>query len=33
VKKVDLVGGARFRLVPKADRITKVGKGTQLLIR
>jgi len=33
VKKADLVGGAQLRLAPKADRITKVGKGTQLLIR
>jgi hypothetical protein len=33
VKKLDLVGGAQFRLVPKADRLTKVGKGKQLLIR
>ena len=31
--KVDVVGGANLRLVPKEDRITKVGKGTQLLIR
>ena len=31
--KVDLVGGAQLRLIPKADRITQVGKGRPLLIR
>jgi Flp pilus assembly protein TadG len=31
--KADLVGGAILNLAPKADRLTTVGKGKQLLIR
>jgi hypothetical protein len=32
-KTTDLVGGATVTLIPKADRITQVGQGKQLLIR
>jgi len=31
--KANLVGGAKLKLIPKAYRLTKVGKGLDLLIR